>query len=362
MRVEEAIDLYVESDAFQPPIILAGRGAIQANAKAAIEDLAERTSALLASSLQARNYFADHPYYLGFTGSWGSDLANRYASECHLVFAVGASLNPHTTDDGHVFGEDTRVIHIDHDAAGIGRYTGVNLEIEGDARVTVEALVEELERRGINREGELWSGKLRREIKESSTMNERKFPTVPGTVDPRELVTALDEILPDNRKLVTDGGHFTRWVLDGIRTDPQDLTFTLDFGSIGLGLPMGVGTAVAALDHACVTICGDAGLMMSLPELETAVRNDVPMTVVVRNDNSLGSEYHSLDAQGTDPSVARVPAPDFAAVAESVGADGYTVESIEDLGAIADRLGRAPEGQIVVDCKVNPEVPHRSKR
>lgn len=359
-RVERAVDMYVDSDAFQPPVILAGRGAVEADAKPAIEELAERTSALLASSLQGRNYFDDHPYYLGFTGSWGTRLANEYANEAHLVIAVGASLNEYTVDEGHVFGDHTQVIHIDSDPGSLGRYTDVDLGIQGDARATVEAINEELARRDIDRQGELWTDDLERRIAESNPMNEREYPEVPGTVDPRDLVLELDDLLPAEKKVVADGGHFTRWVLDGIHTPPEDFTFTLDFASIGLGLPMGIGTAVAA-DEPCVTVCGDAGFMMSLQELETAIRNDVPMTIVVMNDSSLNSEYHSLDVHGVAPDVALVPAPDVADVAESLGGEGHTVRSLEDLRAIADRLGTDPDGPVVVDCKVNHHVRHRSK-
>lgn len=359
--VEAAIDMYVESDAFRPPVILAGRGAVEAGARDSIEALARRTSALLTTSLQGRNYFADHPYYLGFVGEWGTGLANQYVNESQLVFAVGASLNPYTTDEGRVFGDDTRVIHVDSDPGHVGRYTDVDLGIAGDARVTVDALVEELARRGVDRDGELWSEQLRAEIEAASPMTDRTFPDVPGTMDPRDLVRALDDLLPADRKVVTDAGHFTRWVMDAIDTPPEDLTFTLDFASIGLGLPMGIGTAVAAPDRPCVAICGDAGLMMSLQELETAVRNEVPLTVIVMNDESLGSEYHNLAAAGEDPDVALVSAPEFAAVADAMGAEGHTVRDAADLDAIAGALRRGPDGPLVVDCKVNHEVRHRSK-
>jgi thiamine pyrophosphate-dependent acetolactate synthase large subunit-like protein len=358
--IERAVDLYVGSDAFQPPVLLAGRGAVESGAKEALESLAERTSALLTTSLQARDYFADHPYYLGFNGEWGTNLANRYTSEASLVVAFGASLNPYTVDEGHVFGPDTRVIHVDSDPTSIGRYTGVDLGIHGDARLTAEAIGDELRRRDIDREGELWSEDLAETIAETSPMNDRTFPERPGTMDPRDLVAELNGLLPDEKKVVTDAGHLTRWVMDGIRTPPEDFTFTLDFAAIGLGLPMGIGTALAA-EKPCVAVCGDAGLMMSIQELETAIRNDVPLAVVVMNDGSLNSEYHSLDAKGEAPGVALVEAPDFAAVAESLGATGRTVRSVEELRGLADELGTAPDGQLVVDCKVNHLVRHRSK-
>lgn len=359
--IKEAVDLYLDSDAFQPPVILAGRGAIQADAKDAIEELAKQTSSLLATSLQGRNYFSDHPFYLGFTGSWGSNLANQYVNESDLVFAIGIGLNPYTVDKGYLFGDDTKIIHIDTNASNIGRYTDVELGIQGDARVTAKALSQELDRQGIDRDGELWSDKIRNRIEESSLMSDRKFPDVPGTMDPRELVMSLDQMLPDNKKVVTDAGHFTRWVMDGIQTPPEDFTFTLDFAAIGLGMPMGIGTALAVPNRPCVTICGDAGLMMSIQELETAVRNEIPMIIIVMNDSSLGSEYHSLAESGQPAESALVSAPDFADVAQSFGAEGYTARNSEELEAISDKLGQPPEGPVVVDCKVNHEVRHRSK-
>ncbi len=358
--IEEAIELYIDSDAFQPPIILAGRGAIRSDAKAALEALAERTSGLLSSSLQARNYFVDHPYYLGFNGAWGTNLANAYTSEASIVFAFGASLNPYTTDEGHIFGDETTVIHVDTEPKNLERYTDVTLGIRGDARSTAEALNEELERQGIDRAGELWDAELKDEIARSSPMNDRVFPELPGTVDPRELVTALDVLLPSDKKVVTDAGHLTRWVMDGIHTPPEDFTFTLNFAAIGLGLPMGIGTAVAA-EKPCITVCGDAGFMMSIQEIETAARNEIPLTVIVLNDSSLNSEYHSLEAKGEVPDVALVDAPDFADVAESMGADGHTVRSIEELRALSETLRTPPERPVVIDCKVNHFVKHRSK-
>lgn len=358
--VTESIDRYVESPAFQPPVIIAGRGAIEAGAQEAIEEFARRTSSLLATSLQARNYFEDHPMYLGFTGGWGHEIANKYAAEAGLVFAVGASLNPYTTDDGHVFGEEGELVHIDSNRAAIERYTDVDVGIQGDAKRTIEALNEELERRGIDRDGELWTDDLRREVEAYDRLGDREFEAVPGTMDPRDMMRTLNDLLPDDRKIVTDAGHHARWVLDGLDVHPDDYTFTLDFASIGLGLPMGIGTAVSSPDRPTVVVTGDAGLTMSIQEFDTMVREDVPLTVVVVNDGSLGSEYHSMEAGGVDGSIALIESPDFASVAESFGAEGYTASSIAELEELADVLATR-EGQQVIDCTVNHKVRHRSK-
>lgn len=360
--VEEAIELYLDSDATEIPLIVAGRGAIEADAKDAIEELAERTNALLATTLQARGYFDDHPFSLGFVGDFGSNIANEHLVQSDFVVAVGCSLNPWTTDSGQLVQDDTTVVHIDTDPDAIDRYTAVDLGILGDARLTVESLVSSLEAYGIDRGEELWTDRLRTRIEETPTLDEGNFPEQPDRIDPRDLVRTLDRLLPDDRILVSDGGHFSRWVLDGIATpEPDDLIWTLDFSAIGQGLPHGIGAAVNSGERTCVTICGDAGFMMSMQEIETAVRHGLPMIVIVMNDSALGTEYHSLLTANEFADVARIDAPDTAAVAEALGADGYAAGSVDELEAIDDVLGHRPDGPVVVDCRTNREVRHRSK-
>lgn len=360
--VEAAVDLYLDSDATKIPMIIAGRGAIRADARDAIESFAERTNAVLATTLQARGYFDDHPFSLGFVGGFGSTLANEHLHESDFVLAVGCSLNPYTTDSGHLIENETKVVHVDTDAAAIGRYESVDLGVRGDARLTIDALIAKLEEHGINRSGEFWTDRLRNRIAETPTLDDGDFPEQEGRIDPRELVQGLDRILPKNRMIVSDGGHFSRWVLDAISTpEPSDLLWTLDFAAIGQGLPHGIGAALNSGDRTPVTVCGDAGFMMALQEVDTAVRHEVPMTIVVMNDSALGTEYHSLLTADEYADVALVEAPDVADVAESLGSDGYTVRSSADLDAISDVLGQRPDRPIVVDCKTNSAVRHRSK-
>lgn len=360
--IEAAADLYLDSDATKVPVIVAGRGAIEADAKDAIESFAARTNAVLTTTLQARGYFDDHPFSLGFVGDFGSNIANEHLNESDFVLAVGCSLNPWTTDSGHLIEDETKVVHVDTDASSIGRYEAVDLGVRGDARLTVEALTEELAAQGIDRSGEFWTDRLRNRIAETPALDEGTFPEQEGRIDPRELVRGLDRMLPENRLVVSDGGHFSRWVLDGISTpEPGDLLWTLDFAAIGQGLPHGIGAALNSGDRTPVAFCGDAGFMMSLQEIDTAVRHEVPVTIVVMNDSALGTEYHSLLTGNEYADVALVDAPDVADVAQSLGADGYTVRSSDDLKAISDVLGRRPNRPLVVDCKTNNAVRHRSK-
>lgn len=360
-KVEAAVDAYFESDASKAPVILAGRGAVGSGAKETIERLAERMNAYLATSIQAMGYFADHPYYLGFAGDLGTNVANEYLSESGFVLALGASLNHHTVDSGHLLREEAKVVHVDVDPTHIDRFTDVDVGIVGDARTTAEAFLAALEDLEIDRSGEFWTDRVSERIAESSPVTDRTFEAVPGTVDPRELVRSLDEVLPEDRLVVSDVGHFGGWVFDGLTFGPTDRhVWAADFLALGQGLPLGVGAALGEGDRTCIVFSGDGGLMMILQELETAARNGVPMIVVVMNDDALGAEYHMGRVRGYSGSVGKIPAPDFAAVAADFGAAGHTVRSVADVEGLAAELNADLTGPVVVDCKVNPEAYHRS--
>ncbi len=366
--LEQVVDLYLDSDAYQPPVILAGRGAMQADAKDAIEDLAKQTSAVIATTLEGRGYFADHPWYLGFTGNWGSPLANEYLTDANFVIAIGCSLNNKTVDDGYLINDEATVVHIDTDPTSIGRYTPVDLAIVGDARETTNALTETFAANDIDRDGELWTDSLRDQIESFDILEGQEFTDIPETIDPRELMRTLDEHLPHNRLIGTDGGHFRKWILDGIHAHPDDSIVACDFAAVGLGMPLNIGAAQylkqtegdADTPRLSIVFCGDAGFMMSLQELETAARHELPILVVVINDSSLGAEYHSLVSTDRDPEVALLPTPELATVAESLGAKGYVATNLDEVkDAIAD-IGTTPTEPVVLECVVNPEIRHRT--
>jgi thiamine pyrophosphate-dependent acetolactate synthase large subunit-like protein len=358
--VEAAFEHYLDSDATRAPVVIAGRGAVQADAREALEGLAERLDAFLATTLQARGYFEDHPFSVGFTGDLGSPLANEKLTEADFVFAAGCSLNPHTHDSGNLVRDGAKTVHVDTDPTSIGRYLDVDLAIHGDAGVTAREFTRLLEDRGVDRSGEFRTEDARRRIADSSPLSDREFEVDPGRMDPRVLARSLDELLPRDRLVVTDAGHFATWVLDGITVrHPDEFVWTLDFTAIGQGLAIGIGAALSGAERNCVTVCGDAGFMMALQEVETAARHGAPITVVVMNDSTLGAEYHQAKNAGFSGDVARIDTPDIAALAERLGAEGYTVRSESDLEAVRDVLGGSRTGPVVLDCRIDPDVRHR---
>jgi thiamine pyrophosphate-dependent acetolactate synthase large subunit-like protein len=358
--VTAIVDAYLESDSTRPPVLLVGRGAFDSEAKAAIEELSERMGAVIVTTLRAQGYFIDHPFAAGFVGTVGSNFANQLLADSDFILALGASLNEHTTDHGHLLDEAT-VVHVDIRASNIDRHIPVDWGVVGDVRLAAEKLTARLDDLDIDFADRFWTEKRKRRIEEASPHSNREFPAVPDRADPRVLLEELDSTLPEDRNVVIDAGHFSYWVFDCITVpNPDRLVWPIEFASIGLGLASGIGTAFASEDEqTTVTFCGDAGFLMSVQELDTAVRYEVPLIVVVMNDDGLGAEYAQLRQQGWFAEAGIVDAPDLAAVAEGFGVEAHTVRSAEKLDRIESCIDARPDGPVLLDCKVNRDVIHR---
>jgi thiamine pyrophosphate-dependent acetolactate synthase large subunit-like protein len=338
------------------PAIVAGRGAALSGAREALKALADRVGAILATSAMGHGLFAGYPYDVGIAGGFSSSLALKLLSQADAVLAFGASLNHWTMRHGRLFSPEAHVAQVDLDGEMIGALHRVDVGVVGDATATARAVAVELERRGIDKEGfhyealagEIARGRSRDEPYEDQGTAEH--------VDPRTLSTALDDLLPTERTVATDSGHFLGYPSMYLSVpDHRGFVFPNAFQSVGLGLASGIGAAVARPDRLCVAAVGDGGALMSLGELETAARYRLPMLVVVYNDSAYGAEVHHFGPEGQPVDIARFPDTDFVALARAAGAEGVAVRKEGDLAPVEDWLERRG-GPLVVDAKVNPEV------
>lgn len=351
--VAEVADLLSSS---RRPAIVAGRGAALAGARKALEALGDTVGALLATSAVGHGLFTGHPYAVGICGGFSSPLAVELLSEADIVLAFGASLNHWTVRHGRLFSPDARVVQVDLDEEAIGAFHRVDVGVVGDAAQAARAVVAELERRGIRGEG-FHSKELAREL---STRRWRDEPYKDrGTteyIDPRTVSIALDDLLPTERTVATDSGHFLGYPSMYLRVpDQQGFVFSQAFQSVGLGIASGIGAAIARPDRLCVAAVGDGGALMALGELETAARYHLPMLVVIYNDAAYGAEVHHFGPMGHPVDLTRFPDTDFAALARAAGAEGITVRRSEDLVPLEGWVERRDK-PLVIDAKVNPEV------
>ena len=338
------------------PVIVAGRGAVVAGARDALEALGERTGALLATSANGNGLFAGSRWSIGISGGFATPLAARLLAEADVVLAFGASLNMWTTRHGELLGKRTKVVQVDADPAVIGLHHSVDLGIVADAAGAARELTTECDRRGLMKVGYRTEA-VGKEIETSGWRDEPFEDASNGEViDPRSLSIALDDLLPAERLVAVDSGHFMGWPAMYLSVpDAAGFVFTQAYQCVGLGLSSAIGAALARPDRLTVACLGDGGALMAAGEFETVVRLGLPLLVVVYNDSAYGAEVHHFGLQGQSVDIARFPDVDIAGLARGLGAEGVTVQRLGDLDALKSWLERRGR-PLVLDAKIAPDV------
>jgi thiamine pyrophosphate-dependent acetolactate synthase large subunit-like protein len=337
------------------PLILAGRGAVLSHAREPLERLADQTGALLATSAVAKGLFAGNPWDLGISGGFASPLAAELIEASDVVVAVGASLNMWTTRRGGLIGTGARVAQVDVDAASLGAHRPVHLALTGDATATSRAVSAAL---GRHRSDGWRTSELGARIALGGWRHQ-PFEDMSGRghIDPRTLTVGLHGLLPPERTLAVDSGHFMGWAPMYMDVpDAQSFVFTQSFMSIGLGLATGIGLAVARPERPAVIALGDGGALMSLPEFETLARLRLDALVVIYNDAAYSAEVHHFSSEKAAMDTVKFPDTDFGALARSVGMEGATVRSLADLAVVRGWLERGRPKPLLLDAKVVPTV------
>lgn len=312
------------------PLLLAGRGAARATTRDALVALAEATGAPLVTTLAGKGLFGAHPRHLGFIGGMGSARANAAAADADVVVVFGASLTPWTTERGTLLTQ-AKIIHCDL-SPGRDPSVRVDLAVRGDAAALAGALLAQLGSPDDPPAARGWWPPA------PDSPRERGYPTDDGGLHPAAVIDWFDDALPAERTVVVDGGHFIAFALPRLRVpDPWGSMLTLDFGSIGLGLPTAIGAAMARPDRQCLLAVGDGGFLMALPELDTAVRERVPLLALVLNDNAYGAEYHHLVRHGAATEISTFDSRSIADISAAIGAETTRITSPAELAALDPR-------------------------
>ncbi|MFE9926453.1 thiamine pyrophosphate-binding protein [Streptomyces sp. NPDC005774] len=337
------------------PLVLAGHGAALAEARDALIQLADRTGAALATTVLGKELFAGHPRDIGIFGSLAHDAAGAVIAEADCVAAFGAGLNMWTALNGDLF-RGKKVVHVDADPTQIGSYTPADAPVAGDARRTAEAMNTLLEQAGVTAANPTWSQRVAGRLAGYVPEDDVEDRSGPDTVDIRTAMIRLDRVLPAERLVVSDIGRFDVGVWPYLKVaDPLHFTVMGGFGSIGLGLAGAIGAAMAGTGRPVIAAIGDGGFMMHLSEFTTAVRQRLPLVVVVLNDGAYGAEHYKLRHHGYDPAYSAFAWPDLAGLATAMDARALTVRKAEELDAVGDLLPDL-DGPLLVDVRLDPDV------
>ncbi len=335
------------------PLLLAGRGAWLAQAGPALGQLADATGALTATSALGRGIFPAPQFDLGVTGGFGAEAAMELVRGADVVVVFGASLNQFTMRFGTLFAPGTRVFQVD--IAPAATHAHVGGFIRGDARLVAEALVQRL----AGATGSGWRESVDVAAARSYEPGEELAPD--GRLDPRSAARRIGELLPQDRVVVSDGGHFIGWanMYWDVASPDRMLMVGTAFQAIGQGWPSVVGAALARRDATIVLTTGDGGGLMAIADLESAIRSTGGRGIaVVWNDAAYGAEVNLYGLKGLAREPMRIPEVDFAALGSALGAEGVTVRTLTDLDRLETWARQDPATRrfLLLDLRISGDV------
>lgn len=349
--VEQAAALIAKS---KKPVIIVGRGAIWSGAGDAVLKLGERIGALIGTSLRAKTWLSDRTeYHAGVSGLYATRATMQLFNEADVVIGVGASLNRHTTEHGYIFPEAKYIQFDPKPHIVLGNNCGADVYVQSDAKEGLELLDALLEKRGFKQTGFRTGETLER----LSNMYEdrTRFEIQPGTIDPRLVVRAVDDLVPGDVGLfIGNGASSSITTMNSWKARPY-VHASGFFGCIGQMLPTAMGATIANGNRPAVLVDGDASTMMHLSDFDTVVRCKMPLLIVVHNDEALGSEYQKLRAHDMDPETSAIPSPDLGAIARAYGARGTLARTIDEVRKGVQEWVAKP-GPMIIDARISKAV------
>lgn len=353
--VAVAEEVFAALSSARSPMLVAGSGAVASGVQPQIRALAHAFGATLATTFRAKGCFDDDASNVGIVGPLAHALHQHVQEQADLIVGIGANL--------HGFGAFVESLLPGRTIClGTERFGGIPTAHPCGRTISIGAVTRLLSDKAksaddaCGRRARVTVPNRRAAI--ASDFEELPELFHPSLVDPRRLMLTLDDLLPDNCVVVLGGGHFWSWPLMYLSKKERDFVFPIEFGSIGMGLPTGIGISAANKARDVVVIEGDGGTAASLQELETARRHGLSLTVVVMNDATLGAEFHKLAARGLDAKASSYEAIDFADVAAAFGGSGAVVRSVADLPA-AYAAGKGASFAHVIDVRVSHDITSR---
>jgi len=338
--------------AAQFPVILAGGGIVMGAAEADAVKLAELLQAPVCASYLHNDAFpSKHPLWCGPLGYQGSKAAMKLIAKADVVLALGTRLGPFGTLPQHgldYWPKDAKIIQIDADPKMLGLVKPISVGICADAGAAARALVARLAGKDLacvaNRDARLATlrdekGAWERELDGWTHEKDRwsmEVSAQSSNMHPRQMLRELERAMPEGAMVSTDIGNICSVSNSYLRFDrPRSMFAAMSFGNCGYAFPTIVGAKVAAPDRPAIAYVGDGAWGMSFGELQTCVRESIPVTAVVFNNGQWGAEKKNhVDFYGNRfIGVNLDKQPSWAAVAQAMGAEGVRIEKASDVGA-----------------------------
>ena len=326
-KISEAADLLAKAEY---PLILAGGGVIISNASDELVQMSDLLMAPVATTFMGKGAFPEgHPLSLGSIGMHGNPAANRLMGETDVLLAVGTRFSDRATANLDTFAYNAKKIHVDIDAAEIGKNIEVDVPIVGDAKASLKLLYAALTKSLPKMKTSTWS----KRVKEAKEQLSPLLKDSPKDLVPKALLMELRKMLPEDAIVTTEVGQNQMWsALYFQALKPRTFISSGGLGTMGFGFPAALGAKVACPDRAVVDIAGDGSFIMTEQELACSVAEKIPVIVIVLNNSVLGmvAQWQRTLYNRRYMAVNLGKTPDFVKLAEAYGAQGIRATSIEE--------------------------------
>ena len=342
--IEKAAEMIAES---KKPYIYCGGGVIAAGAEAELAALSEKIDAPVGCSIMGITAIPNsNPRKLGMTGMHGHYVASKAKNDADLVITLGARFSDRATGNVGKFCTGAKIIHIDVDAAELGKNVTVDLGIQGDVKDALARIIAKAE----EKKNPAWWEEIAK-IKEFVAQNEAKQI---GTLTPYEVIETVNSYLESDSPVATDVGQHQMWTAQKYRFEKTRTFMTSGgLGTMGYGMGGAIGACVAT-GKRTVLFTGDGSFGMNLNELATAVSQKLPLIIVVLNNGVLGMvrqwQAAFYNRHFSETTLERKT--DFAALARAFGASGFTVETADELN-MAMKMAVKNGGPVLIDCVID---------
>ncbi|RLK50930.1 sulfoacetaldehyde acetyltransferase [Alkalispirillum mobile] len=337
------------------PVIISGGGVVQGDAVEECKALADRLGAPVVNSYLHNDSFpASHPLWCGPLGYQGSKAAMKLISQADVVLALGSRLGPFGTLPQHgmdYWPKDAKIIQVDARSEMLGLVKKISVPVWGDAKASAVAITERLQDRKLvcdeNRDQRLEKVQAEKDAweKELDEWTHERDPFSLDMIDeqkgegdnwlhPRQVLRELEKAMPEDVMVSTDIGNINSVANSYLRFErPRSFFAAMSFGNCGYAFPTMIGAKVAAPERPAISYAGDGAWRMSLMETMTCVQHNIPVTAVVFHNRQWGAEKkNQVDFYNRRFVAAELENESFAEIARAMGAEGITVDKLEDVG------------------------------
>ncbi len=352
--LNEAADLLAAAEF---PVLLSGGGVVMGDAIPQTVALAERLGCPVVNSYLHNDSFpASHPQWCGPLGYQGSKAAMNLISNADVVLALGTRLGPFGTLPQHgleYWPEKAKIIQVDADHKMLGLVKKISVGINGDAGATATALLHRLEGRELVCDAttearaattaeakQAWEAELDGWIHETDDFSlgtiEDAAAESGDWLHPRQVLRELESAMPPRAMVATDIGNINSVANSYLRFEEgRSFLAPMSWGNCGYALPTVIGAKCAAPDRPAIAYAGDGAWAMSMVEVMTAVRHNIPVTAVVFHNRQWGAEKkNQVDFYGHRFVAGELEGGEnYSEMARTMGADGVRVDKLDNVGA-----------------------------